>query len=91
MLLLITYLCSLLYIIEKCPSLYKLNNSIEIIYCYYYYLQVLLKIIEQEEVIANNWDVIKFIKGRHFNNLEYKNNKYTLQIYYNSNYLFISI
>jgi hypothetical protein len=38
--------------------------------------------------MAKNWEVIEFVKGRHFSNLKYKNNKRILRIYYNSNYLF---
>jgi hypothetical protein len=63
----------------------------EIIHRRRYYLQALLKIIEQEEVIANNWKVMEFVKGRHFSDLEYRNNKRILQIYHNSNYLFTFI
>jgi len=68
-----------------------LNNSTEIIHRPRHYLQALLKIIEREEVIANNWKVTEFVKGRHFGNLEYRNNKRILRIYHNSNYLFTSI
>jgi hypothetical protein len=68
-----------------------LNNSTEIIHRRRHYLQALLKIIEREEVIANNWKVTEFVKGRHFGNLEYRKNKRILRIYHNSNYLFTSI